>query len=135
MELAGTPEPDEAGFETMLDDGEDDRDAAVAYLGNRTAEDLQWECLQLRGLLRTLDDLSCPSSTMDELLHTLEQRRIRDTGRLGQTVIFTRFYDTLCDVINRLHRRAHRLRSSPHMPRRGRHDRRHAADVPPTGHI
>ena len=104
MDLTDTPEPDEEGFETALDDDEDDRDAAVAYLRNRTAEDLQWECLQLRGMLRTLDDLSGPSSKMNELLHNLDQRRIRDTGRFRQTVIFTRFYDTLCDLVSRLRR-------------------------------
>src|SRR5262245_52986433 len=91
MELADTSEPDEEGFETTLDDGEDDRDATVAYLRNRTAEELQWECLQLRGMLRTLDDLSGPSSKMNELLRTLDQRRIRDTGRFRQTVIFPAF--------------------------------------------
>jgi hypothetical protein len=35
---------------------------------------------------------------------TLEQRRLRETGRFSQTVIFTRFYDTLCDLVNRLQR-------------------------------
>ena len=98
------PEPDEEGFETTLDDGEDDRNAAVAYVRNRTAEDLQWECLQLRGMLRTLDDLSGPSSKMNELLRTLDQRRIRDTGRFRQAVILTRFYDTLSDLVSRLRR-------------------------------
>jgi hypothetical protein len=57
-------------------------------------------------MLRTLDDLSGPSSKLTQLLRTLEQRRLRDMWRFGQTVIFTRFYDTLCDVVNRLQRRA-----------------------------
>ena len=104
MELADTAEPDEEGFDTTLDDGEDDRNAAVAHSRNRTAEELQRECLQLRGMLRTVDDLSGPSSKMNELLRTLNQRRIRDTGRLRQTVIFTRFYDTLSDLVSRLRR-------------------------------
>ena len=104
MELADTAEPDEEGFDTTLDDGEDDRNAAVAHLRNRTAEELQRECLQLRGMLRTVDDLSGPSSKMNELLRTLNQRRIRDTGRFRQTVIFTRFYDTLSDLVSRLRR-------------------------------
>ena len=55
-------------------------------------------------MLRTLDDLSGPSSKMNELLRTLDQRRIRDTGRFRQTVIFTRFYDTLSDLVSRLRR-------------------------------
>jgi hypothetical protein len=68
-----------------LDDDEDD-DAIVAYVKHRTPE-----------------DLSGPSSNLAEMLQSLEQRRLRDSGRFGPTVIFTRFYDTLCDVINRLH--------------------------------
>jgi Helicase conserved C-terminal domain len=121
LELADTPEPDEEGFETALDDGEDDRTAAVAYLRNRTADDLQWECLQLRGVLRTLDDLSGPSSKINELLHNLDQRRIRDTGRFRQTVIFTRFYDTLSDLVSRLRRRATRALMGTYSGRGGQY--------------
>ena len=104
MGLADTPEPEAEGLGVLLDDDEDDHDATVAYVKQRTTEELQWECLQLRGMLRTLDDLSGASSKVTELLRTLEQRRFSDTGRFAQTVIFTRFYDTLCDVVNRLHR-------------------------------
>jgi superfamily II DNA or RNA helicase len=104
MMLPNMPEADEERLAELQDEDEDDRDAADALLKNRTPEDLQWECLQLRGMSRTLDDLSGPASKMTELLHTLEQRRIRDTGRFQQTVIFTRFYDTLCDLVNRLQR-------------------------------
>jgi hypothetical protein len=104
MGLADTPEPEAEGLGGLLDDDEDDRDVVIAFVKYRTPEDLQWECLQLRGMLCTLDDLSGPSSKLTEPLRTLEQRRLRDTGRFGQTVIFTRFYDTLCDMVNRLHR-------------------------------
>jgi helicase-like protein len=98
------PEPEAEGVEALQDENEDDQDATVAYLQHRTPDDLQWECLQLRGLSRTLDDLSGPASKMTELLRVLEQRRIHDTGRFRQTVIFTRFYDTLCDLVSRLQR-------------------------------
>jgi hypothetical protein len=104
MTPTDAPEPDEDHVDALQDEDEDDRDAAVTYLQHRTPEDLQWECLQLRGLRRTLDDLSGPSSKMTELLRTLEQRRSRDPGRFEQTVIFTRFYDTLCDLVSRLQR-------------------------------
>jgi hypothetical protein len=73
MRLADTAEPDVEGLGALLDDDEDDHDAAIAFVKYRTPEDLRF-----------------------------------------------------C--------RAHRLRSSPHAPRRGRHDRWHAADVPPAGH-
>jgi hypothetical protein len=104
MTPTDAPEPDEDHVDALQDEDEDDRDATVTYLQHRTPEDLQWECLQLRGLRRTLDDLSGPSSKMTELLRTLEQRRSRDPGRFQQTVIFTRFYDTLCDLVSRLQR-------------------------------
>jgi hypothetical protein len=104
MRLADTAEPEAEGLGALLDDDEDDHDAPIAFVKYRTPEDLQWECLQLRSMLRTLDDLSGPSSKLTELLRTLEQRRLRGTGRFSQTVIFTRFYDTLCDVVNRLQR-------------------------------
>jgi Helicase conserved C-terminal domain len=104
MTPTNTPEPDEDRLAALRDEDEDDRDATVTYLQHRTPGDLQWECLQLRGLRRTLDDLSGPASKMTELLRTLDQRRIRDTGRSLQTVIFTRFYDTLCDLVSRLQR-------------------------------
>jgi helicase-like protein/SNF2 domain-containing protein len=104
--LTNTPENDAERLTEVLDEDEDDRDVAIALLKNRTPEDLQWEALQLRGLRRTLGDLSGPASKMTELLRILEQRRIRDTGRFQQTVIFTRFYDTLCDLVNRLQRAA-----------------------------
>ena len=43
---------------------------------------------------------------MTELLTLLSQRRVVGTGRLQQTVIFTRFYDTLTDIVDRLRRAA-----------------------------
>ena len=98
------PEPDAERLDALQDEDEDDRDATVTYLQHRTPEDLQWECLQLRGLRQTLDDLSGPSSKMTELLRSLEQRRIHATGRFRHTVMFTRFYDTLCDLVSRLQR-------------------------------
>jgi superfamily II DNA/RNA helicase len=41
---------------------------------------------------------------MTELLTRLSQRRVTGTGRLKQTVNFTRFYDTLTDIVGRLRR-------------------------------
>ena len=59
---------------------------------------------QLQEMLATLADLSGASSKMTELLTILSRRRIAGTGRLQQTVIFTRFYDTLTDIVDRLRR-------------------------------
>lgn len=96
---------DEGEIEAALDD-EDDREATVALLQHRTPEDLRWERLQLRTMLRTLGDLSGTPSKMTHLLRALNRRRVPGTGRFQQTVIFTRFYDTLCDVVARLQRSA-----------------------------
>jgi hypothetical protein len=76
-----TPEPDAERIDALRDEDEDDHDATVTYLKHRTPEDLQWECLQLRNLCRTLEDLSGPASKMSELLRTLDQRRIQGSGR------------------------------------------------------
>ena len=53
-------------------------------------------------MLVTLADLDGPSSKMQALLDALQKRRIQGTGRIRQTVIFTRFYDTLTDIVARL---------------------------------
>jgi hypothetical protein len=98
------PEPVEDGVNALQGEDKDDRPATLTYLQQRSPEDLRWEYLQLHGLSRTLDDLSGPSSKMTELLRVLQQRRLGDAGRFRQTVIFTRFYDTLCDLVRRLQR-------------------------------
>jgi Helicase conserved C-terminal domain/SNF2-related domain len=99
-------EADEGGIEGALDDDEDDHEATTVLLQHRTPEDLRWEHLQLRAMLRTLADLSGTPSKMMHLLRVLNRRRIVGTGRIQQTVIFMRFYDTLCDLVARLQRAA-----------------------------
>jgi superfamily II DNA or RNA helicase len=99
-------EADEGAIEGALDDDEDDHEATTILLQHRTPEDLRWERLQLRAMLRTLADLSGTPSKMMHLLRVLNRRRIAGTGRIQQTVIFTRFYDTLSDLVARLQRAA-----------------------------
>ena len=99
-------EADEGGIEDALDDDEDDQEATTVLLQYRTPEDLRWERLQLRAMLRTLADLPGTPSKMKHLLRVLNRRRIAGTGRIQQTVIFTRFYDTLCDLVAPLQRAA-----------------------------
>lgn len=81
---------------------EDDQVAAVSLLKNRSKADLEWERAHLQTMLDDMVDLTGPSSKMQVLLQYLDQRRDRQTGRLRQTVIFTRFYDTLKDIVDRL---------------------------------
>ncbi len=86
----------------FLEEDEDDEVATTTLLKKRKKADLEWERLQLQALLAAMVDLSGPSSKMQVLLQCLNQRRERQSGRLRQTVIFTRFYDTLTDILDRL---------------------------------
>jgi len=95
-------ETDELSLADVLDEAEDDDEAVQALLRDRTPADLRWEAERLQTLLAGLDDLSGPASKMQQLLGYLNERRLAG-GRLQQTVIFTRFYDTLTDIIDRLH--------------------------------
>jgi superfamily II DNA or RNA helicase len=86
----------------FLEDAEEDTAAVCALLKNRTRQDLEWERKELRIMHHTLRDHSGPSSKMKVLLDVLGKRRIAGTGRIRQTVIFTRFFDTLTDIVRRL---------------------------------
>ncbi|MFZ5897786.1 MAG: helicase-related protein [Bacillota bacterium] len=87
------------------EDDEDDRAAAESLLKNRTPDDLEWERKELLKICDDIDDLTGPSSKMRVLLDVLDERRDRQTGRIRQTVIFTRFYDTLTDIVYWLRQR------------------------------
>lgn len=95
-------EPDLEDLESWLSE-EDDIDQRIvgSILKNRTPETLRWERSRLEQMLGVLNDLSETPSKMKHLLGVLEQRRIPG-GRIRQTVIFTRFYDTLQDILKRL---------------------------------
>ena len=83
--------------------GEDediDEEIIDTFLKNRTSEDLAWEEKRLGQMLAPLEDLSGMPLKMKELLSVLQKRRLSG-GRLRQTVIFTRFYDTLTDIVSR----------------------------------
>jgi hypothetical protein len=102
-------EEDESGtgvssLQDLVYEGEDEDDlvAAVSLLKNRTQADLEWEQEHLKKMLDNMADLTGPSSKMQELLKVLDQRKDRHNGRIRQTVIFTRFYDTLKDIVSRL---------------------------------
>ena len=100
----GFKEPDLLDLEALVTETEDEdaTQAEEALLKNRSTEDLRWELSRLDDLLKALERLHGPSSKMSELLSTLDRRKIEETGRLEQTVIFTRFYDTLTAIIDRL---------------------------------
>jgi len=104
-------EPGASSLADMVYDGEDEDDlpAAESLLKNRTPEDLRWERERLRDMISDMADITGPSSKMQELLQTLDRRKHRQTGRIKQTVIFTRFYDTLTDIVSRLRQADQRM--------------------------
>lgn len=101
----------DTSLEELLSEGEeeDDRDAVASLLKDRTPADLEWERRELGKLAGTMRDISGPSTKMQELMRALDGRRKPASGRVKQTVVFTRFFDTLCDIVERL------LRADPNM--------------------
>jgi len=83
-------------------DEEPDQKVLDNILSNRTEEDLLWEKQRLEQMLLPLEDLSTMPLKMKELLRVLNERRIKPGDRIAQTVVFTRFYDTLQDIVKRL---------------------------------
>lgn len=81
------------------DDSEDDIDVDT-LLKDRRPEDLEWERKQLQDLLNNLAQINERPSKINRLLKILDRRKVN--GRIKQTVIFTRFYDTLLDIVHHL---------------------------------
>ena len=94
--------PDEDLEQALFETDEGDEDATVAFLRWRTPADLTWERLELESMLEELRDLSGRPSKFQVLLDTLEARKQGEVERIRQTVIFTRFFDTLTDIALRL---------------------------------
>jgi superfamily II DNA or RNA helicase len=82
------------------EEGEPDHIGSI--LKHRSPADLKWERERLQSMLREMANLTDPSSKMQKLLEVLDQRRRGQGSRFRQTVIFTRFYDTLKDIVGRL---------------------------------
>ncbi|RPH65930.1 MAG: helicase, partial [Burkholderiales bacterium] len=91
---------DEDEWEDRVHDEADAPDEALvgAGLQLRSKADLEWEIDQLDILLERLAPLAQrPSAKVRVVLQILRDRRSPD-GRVRQTVVFTRFYDTLVDL-------------------------------------
>lgn len=108
--MVGSPETDEE-LQEILDnlknedddysEGDLDEITVDMLLKNRSSEDLRWEESRLSSMLKRLDSIQETPSKMRALLKELDQRREPD-GRLRQTVLFTRFFDTLASIRNYL---------------------------------
>ncbi len=73
------------------------------FLKDRTPADLEWEKSRLEEMLVNLEDLTKTPFKIQHLLSVLNSRRISHLDkRIQQTVIFTRFTDTLNDLVSRL---------------------------------
>ncbi len=90
--------------DTVFGDDEDrDEKLIETLLKNRTAADLEWEEGRLSEMLEPLRNLTEMPLKMKTLLSVMQERRLPG-GRIQQTDIFTRFYDTLTDIVGRLHK-------------------------------
>jgi ERCC4-related helicase len=69
-----------------------------ALLKNRTMKDLQWEEKYVEGMLAHIDGMSEVPSKITALLSVLESRKIGGSDRMNQTVLFTRFLDSLLNI-------------------------------------
>jgi len=101
-------ELDELVAMDLLEEDEGDDAAVTLLLKDRSPEDLVWERERLKAMLDELGDLSGTPSKMQRLLEYLDKRRMAG-GRIQQTVVFTRFFDTLTDIVRRLRQ------ADPHM--------------------
>lgn len=98
---------DELVFESV---DETDLQAVESLLTDRTIPDLEWERDFIKKLLTKLDNLvSIPDSKMMRLLSILDERREPRSGRINQLVIFTRFVDTLQDIVAKLRSKDNRM--------------------------
>jgi superfamily II DNA or RNA helicase len=93
---------DEDLEQVLSESDEGDEGIASAMLHGRAPADLVWEKLELESILEQLRDLSATPSKLEVLLQVLHSRTARATGRVRQTIIFTRFVDTLTDLAQRL---------------------------------
>lgn len=87
-------------YEMELED-EPEEEILSDLLKGRTAEDLEWEDDRLARMLALMGDISAMPLKMRELMRVLDGRRLPG-HRLRQTVIFTRFFDTLSDLVERM---------------------------------
>ncbi|MDV7143514.1 helicase-related protein [Tropicimonas sp. TH_r6] len=90
--------------DAVFDADEEGDDIAVeALLDGRSEADLLWEREALSGLLERLSQLSGMPSKLTRLMAELSRRR--SGNRIRQTVVFTRFKDTLDHLVDELRAR------------------------------
>jgi len=118
LETEEPDEPEDDNGSEALDEDEDDREAVAMILKDRTPGDLRWELEALAQCLETVEQVEGPSSKMMRLTDIIRRRRDA-AGRVRQTVIFTRFYDTLSDIVRSLLRKDPGIRLGAYSGRGG----------------
>lgn len=104
----GLPPQETDDFNPEEQDQDTEDNPLDKVLENRSPEDLQWEIGAISGILGRLELLRGIPSKTRELLKQLEKRR--NGSRVRQTVIFTRYLDTLTDILRSLQRQAPDMR-------------------------
>jgi len=109
--LVAEEDEEQPNLAEMIQDTEieDDRAVVAAFLQGRTTADLQWEYARLERMLEQHGAIRGRPAKTQTLLEVIEQRREARPGRFRQTVVFTRFYDTLTDIRDTL------LQVEPHL--------------------
>lgn len=104
--------PEEEELEEAISELEVETDNIVteAVFSNRKPADLRWERDELHAMLQEVPKGFVSSSKMTKLLEGLDGRYTPATGRVKQTVIFTRFFDTLEYIVSMLQRRIPNVR-------------------------
>ena len=97
-------ELEDALSEKELSAGDEEQYEALV-LKNRTESDLVWEQSAVKRLLDALKRLPKTPSKTRRLLEWIEKRRINNTPRVAQMVIFTRYSDTMDYLHEELTRR------------------------------
>ena len=99
---------DAEGVSEEYSEGDLDDITIDALLKDRSVKDLKWEKDKLAEMISILDTMKETPSKIRVLLEEIERRRNGD--RVRQTVIFTRFYDSLKSIRDYLAVRAPGLR-------------------------
>jgi len=104
----GVPPEETDDFNPEEQDQDTEDNPLDKVLENRSPEDLQWECRAISEILGLLETLTGIPSKTKELLKQLDGRR--NGSRIKQTVLFTRYLDTLNDLLRTLQRQAPEMR-------------------------
>lgn len=84
--------------ESAVDENDINEVTFDALLKNRSKKDLQWEENYVQGMLAHIEGMTEVPSKITALLTVLESRIIPGSNRMKQTVLFTRFLDSLHNI-------------------------------------